>query len=734
MKKIEVLALTLMLSFCSNTIDAKSEDKDLMKGEYLYRNFAFHEAIPYLEKATANNSDVDVYSKLGDCYLLVKDPANAVIWYTKAARMKECPADVKLRFGQALMMLQRYNDAVYFLKEYQAVNQNDRRVANLLDGCMKAEAMSKEMPAGAVAMTAFNTDGSEFGPSLHKDKLVFTSDSNVRATTKVDKWTGNPYYNIFTVSCADKGACKNDLQRVGGKINSKYHDGPAVFTKDGSEMYFTRTNFARQFITNGSVPDGQGVVRLQIMKASEYNSDDNTFSKISAFPFNNKDYSTAHPSISPDGKMMVFTSDMPGGQGGSDLYVTRKDVDGSWSNPVSVGKTLNTEGEEMFPFLGENNTLYFASNGHVGLGGLDLYMSKYDADSKTFGEPTNMGAPINSSYDDMSLAVMSGGNGGYFASNRPASKKGDNIYYAHLQNVFLNVNLKDAATGKPIIAGAITLKGMNDNRSFTSNSSGAIITRILPESKYSVQIVKPGYKTQTIDVSSFNRNNNDTIWQDVNMESDFAITYNAVVLDESTGMPIEDPMIVFAKLGGKSADTTYLSGADEFNAPLDVNSEYSVYAVKDKYYSNERMVSTAGIVHSMGNTRIKDTLYMKELKVGEVYKIDNIYYDYDKANIREDAKASLNRLIALLQQYPDMKIQVNSHTDCRGKDAYNLNLSKARAASVIKYLQERSINKNRLMSKGYGETAPVESCPVCDSCNEEQHQRNRRTEFQIISM
>lgn len=218
------------------------------------------------------------------------------------------------------------------------------------------------------------------------------------------------------------------------------------------------------------------------------------------------------------------------------------------------------------------------------------------------------------------------------------------------------------------------------------------------------------------------------------LESDFAIYYNAVVLDENTNEQIENPMIVFAKLGGGSADTNYISGEEGFTTSMDANAEYSVYAVKDKYYSNERMVSTAGILPSMGVTKIRDTLYMKELRIGEVYKIDNIYYDYDKANIREDAKPSLNGLIQLLQQYPDMTIQVNSHTDCRGSDSYNMSLSKARANSVIKYLQERGIAKKRLMHKGFGETAPVEKCTVCDDCSDEQHQRNRRTEFQIISM
>lgn len=734
MKKIEVLALSIILAFCGTNVQAKNQDKDLMKGDYLYRHYAFHEAIPYLEKATETTADVEIYRKLGDCYLMTKDPGHAVIWYGKAVRMKDCPADVKLRYAQALMNLQRYNDAVYYLKEYQNVHPADTRIANMLTSCEKAEAMMKEMPTGTVSMAAFNTDGSEFGPSLKGNMLIFTSDSTLSQQTKTDKWTGNPYYNIFAVECAGNGRCSSELQKISGKINTKYHDGPAVFNSWGTDMYFTRTNYTREFITNGSVPDAEGVVRLQIMKASGYDSASMSFKKISPFPFNSKDYSTAHPAMSADGTMMVFTSDMPGGQGGNDLYMTMTDDEGNWSEPVSIGKNVNTEGDEMFPFIADDYTLYFASNGHVGFGGLDIYKSNWDAQSRMFSAPENIGAPVNSSYDDMSITLAKGSSVGYFASNRPATKMGDNIYFVNLQNIFLALNLKDAATGEPIPAGTITLGGLNDNRSFTSASNGGIVTRILPESQYTVQISKPGYKAQTISVNSYNRMNNDTISQDIMLESDFAIYYNAVVIDENTYEQIADPTIVFAKLGGKSADTTYLSGAETFTRSLDPNAEYAVYAVKDKYYSNERMVSTAGITKNMGTTRIKDTLFMKELKIGEVYKIDNIYYDYNKANIREDAKPSLNRLIQLLEQYPDMSIQVNSHTDCRGANAYNMNLSKARANSVIKYLQERGINKKRLEFKGFGETKPVEDCPVCDECSEEQHQRNRRTEFQIVSM
>lgn len=732
MKKVEIIILTILLACSCVQANAKGADKDLITADYLYRNLAYAEAIEYYEKVAVDNGDVEIFSRLGDCYLMVKDPAAATVWYSKAILDASCSLETKLHYAQALMNLQRYNDAIPYLKQYQASSTADRRIANMIKSCEMAGDMMNKMPNGAAKFLPINTDGSEFGPSINGNKLVFTSDSSINTNSKIDKWTGNPYYNIYTITCSENGRCSGDLDVVKGKVNTKYHDGPAVFTAEGDKMYFTRTNYQKQFLYNGSLPDNEGVVRLQIMVATDYDSATQAFKKVKPFLFNDKDYSTAHPAISPDGKVLVFSSDMPGGVGGSDLYMCTKDATGSWSAPVSLGNVLNTEGEEMFPFLDNDNTLYFASNGHVGMGGLDIYKSSWNGSG--FNAPKNMGMPLNSPYDDMSLTLRRGAKTGYFASNRPAMKKGDNIYSVNLSDLFLSVKVMDAGTGELVPASTMKLKALDDERTYTGGSNGSVSAKILPESQYTVTISKPGYKSQTLDVSTLNKMKSDTIFKSVSLESDFAINYNVVVLDETTMLPIDQCMIVFAKMGSQMSDTAYITGGQLYSANMEPNEEYHVYAVKNMYYSNERMVSTAGITTNMGQINLKDTLYMKELKVGEVYKIDNIYYDYDKANIRADAKPSLNGVIDLLDQYSDMSIQINSHTDCRGSASYNLRLSKARANSVIKYLQQRGISRSRLKHKGFGETKPVETCDKCDDCSEDQHQRNRRTEFQIISM
>jgi outer membrane protein OmpA-like peptidoglycan-associated protein len=728
MKKILIVSALLL---CNLASQAKMANEDWVKADYLYRHLAFHEAIPFYEKTATQVSDPALFAQLGDCYRLTKDHQRAAQWYAKAVAINGCPEDAKLHYGQTMMTLGKYEQAMYWLKQYQQAMPNEKRVANLITSCENAHNLTDAMPQGSIAILPFNSNGSDFGPTLRKGELVFTSDTSIAGTsTKVDNWTGTSFYNLYTVSCKENGRCDNEVKKVSANINTKFHDGPATFTADGNTMYFTRTNYDEKFLSRGSVPDKSGTVRLQIMVATGYDVASNKYNKIEAFPFNSKQYSTAHATISPSGNTLVFASDMPGGEGGTDLYITHRNG-AEWSSPENLGKSINTEGEEVFPYLKDDNTLLFSSDGLVGIGGLDIYTASIHGSSAS--TPENMGIPMNSSYDDMSPVFYTSSENGYFSSNRPAEKSGDNIYYINKQKNYLHVKVVDVNTNTPLAGAVVGLTSLKDDRDFSSDRSGSVYAQLYPESQYDIEVSKPGYETKKLQAATFNLKDNDTITQEIALSPDFAIVYSAVVLDETTMQPIENPMVVFSQMGKSDIDSVQLNTGEMYTTTLKPNADYHVYAAKYNYYSSEKILSTNGI-GNIGKTVLADTLYMKKLRVGEVYKIENIYYDYDKATIREDAKPSLNTLITLLEQYPDMRIQVNSHTDCRGADAYNNRLSNARALSVMKFLQQRGISASRLKSKGFGETMPVDKCESCDKCSEEQHQRNRRTEFQIITM
>jgi len=727
-----LLPLLLVLTIIPQVANAR-KDNNLEKADYLYNHFAYHQAIYYYQKVLPNNNDPIILGKIGDCYRLTNQPEKATEWYAKAVILNGCPDNTKLHYGEALMTQQKYDAAKKWISDYLYTHKDDIRAQNLVKSCDMAASMNDIVPNATIALLPFNTDGSDIGPALHNNELYFTADTAIHTRNKTDPWTGNNFYKIYHVSCDANGNCSPVISDLNKKINSKYHDGPCTFSADGNEMYFTRTFYIQKLLTKTPLPDENDVVHLEIQIASDYDATKKEYKKITSFPYNNKNYSVAHPAISKDGHMLIFASDMNGGQGGTDLYLCTRNNGNQWSIPQNLGKAVNTEGNELFPYLAADNTLYFSSNGHIGYGGFDIYACTWDSQNNSFSEPRNVGVPINSSYDDISFVLQDNGNQGYFASNRPASKGSDNIYSFNKLQIYLSLTVIDSFNKTKIAGSTISLNCMSNTQSFTTGEEGILFTQLYPRRTCVATVSKIGYKSKDIDISTLNFLRSDTIRKTVALAPDFNIVYNAVVLDQSTKQPIEDATIVFYHHDLAKADTMDLKAGEHFIHELKPGKIYGIYALKDNYYGYEKVVSTKDIKPRAGAIRIVDTLYMKKLQVGETYRIDNIYYDFNKANIREDAKPALDRLIEVLNKYPKMHIQINSHTDCRGSNTYNNNLSNARARSVIIYLQQRGISNTRLKSRGYGKTIPIEKCK-CDKCSEEQHQMNRRTEFQITAM
>ena len=542
MKHLLILLLTLVTAFQSGSVVAK-ENKDLMKANYYYNHWAYHEAIPFYEKIAGQVNDPVVYTQLGDCYKATGSLDKAAVWYDKAVKTKGCNNIVMLRYGQVLMQLMQYSEAEKWLKGYQkSIKTIDKRVTNLVAGCAYAQKMQKEIPSGTTLLENFNTEGSEFAPTLWKGRLIFTSDTVIDLKKKTDKGTGNAYLNIYSVSCDNIGNCGTDIRLVtdAKKLNIKYHNGPCTFSADGKQMYYTRSNFNDNFFSKKSITNKDTVVVQEIMIASGYDDSNKEFQDIIPFEYNNDAYSVAHPSISPNGKYFVFSSNMPKGAGGSDLYICKK-TGTKWGRPVSVGNTINTEGEEVFPYWADDNTLYFSSDGHEGLGGLDIYRSHWDEKLNSFSTPVNLGMPINSSYDDISLAMFADGRSTYFSSNRPAAKGGDNIYFYKREQVFLQINITDSLTRQPLTDVKISLSAAKDNRELTVDKNTGLFTRLYPEMQYSIQAGKDSYDPKQLSISTANIKDVDTLILNVAL-------YSKPVVHDTTPPPPAIPS--FTKVVG----------------------------------------------------------------------------------------------------------------------------------------------------------------------------------------
>jgi outer membrane protein OmpA-like peptidoglycan-associated protein len=484
-----------------------------------------------------------------------------------------------------------------------------------------------------------------------------------------------------------------------------------------TKIIFTRNNVIKRTKTSE-----EGIIKLNLFESTITN---NVFGKATRLPFNSPEYSCGHPTLTKDGKFMIFASDMPGGKGGQDLYYTEYSA-GTWSEPVNLGSDINTESDEVFPFLHEDGTLYYASDGLPGLGGLDVYVAQKTAD-KQWGFPKNFGAPINSQDDDFAFIYNKEKNSGYFSSNRPKGKGDDDIYFFDNRQFLLKVYVYDKLTGEPI-EGSMVRLAENGDTILTQNTDnkGYTIFKTPKGPTYVFKASKAGYKDNYVEFNS-GEAPTDTVKIPL-MRNGFIL--EALVVDKVTQQPIEGALVIVKNDKTKDVDSTSLTAMNGKAYPFILaNNNFTVKADKFGYFLVSPVaVSTYDIV---GDT-IKVKLELSYLSAGAIVKLENIYYDFDKFNIRKDAGEELDRLVEIMQKYPKMKIEMRSHTDSRGSDAYNMKLSQNRANSAAKYLVKEGIAQVRIAFKGYGETVPVNNCTNDYPCSEAEHQLNRRTEFKVL--
>jgi outer membrane protein OmpA-like peptidoglycan-associated protein len=788
---VSFLTFLFLLGFTAS----EAKERELMKADFYYSHFRFKEAIPNYEKVADELNDPNVYAELGDCYRYIGDFTHAKPWYDKAIALPDCNDTIKLHYGQLLMILKKYQDALKIFKDIQANSTSDRRLANLITACNTADSVWNSKPKGDISFMNFNTNNSEFAPTFWKDKLVFTADYEVMPDKKANKIVTGIASNIYFVSCDKDGTCGKEMKKITlPNEDKKTQVGPATFSPDGKKMYVSRTKNDDKYYSKESVKSRGVVVPLEVLVASDFDTNGNKFNKVVPFQFNTKKYSVAHPTVSPDENMLVFSSDMPGGSGGSDLYYCLRKDDEEWTEPESLGEIVNTEGEEVFPFFADNETLYFSSNGLVGLGGLDIYYTKWNFKSKTFSKPVNVGIPINSSYDDISLALFPDGRSSYFSSNRPALKKGDNVFFFNRAHAYIKINVFDSVTSNPLSNMRMYIETSGDKRDVPVDKDGKFVAAFYPDIKNEITIVKRGYAIRKFVVNGAGIAENDTITQNISLvflDPDKRVVKPVVevmpkhepeqqnrdslyytkqslfllsVTDSSTHKPLKGVLVTLSsekdnrtlpvEKNGKLFTQLYPEILYTFtlNKPGYNTKELTlktIFAHADADTFREKVAMSKG--HRVKKTREEKLIAKKEKKEHKrhsaegdddnkhvqkhgLYKLDGYYFAYAKAEMVEDKNYLLDSLVMMLNEHPTMKIQINGHADCRGSASYNLRLSERRAQIVVNYLIKQGIEPKRLRFKGYGITRPKVKCPVCSECTEEQHVQNRGVEYEVLHM
>lgn len=621
-------------------------------------------------------------------------------------------------------------------------------------------------------LEVLNSGNLDYAPVPYRDGIMFTSTRRTGgAFSCPEKVANDNYSDLWFAQKAESGGFFDPVM-LDKELKGKYHVGAATFNEEGTKMYFSRNN------ADGT--NEKNVIDLKIYEADLKNG---MWTNIKELNFNNENYATCHPALSADGQALYFSSNRPGGFGGMDIWVTEWNGLG-WGMPENLGETVNSNGNEIFPFIEYNGRLVFASSGWGGYGGLDLFsVNKKDG---AWVERTHMEAPLNSRWDDFGYSSEKGGATGYFTSNRKGGIGKDDLYgweFLGEQPVLAAVCVIDANDKTRIIDADLFINSPIDFSEnelkagnlpananlekkviegeeyyvFKSKNIGEMKTPaskiektgscdievpILPEKNYQISVAKYGYEPKTFDIKG----------KDMIAAPEYLIPINPVpkqqiltglLYNKKSGEPLSfsSVQVLNKCTGEKSTFSTDHKG--NFQMEIDCNCEYEMVGEKEDFKEGikrlldseidceEELVSTEiPMEPNPAPAPVADT---PSFTVGQVIQLDKLYYDFNEYYIRSDASIELDKVVALLRKYPSMELELSSHTDSRGSDSYNERLSSNRAKAAVEYIISKGISKNRVVAKGYGETQLVNQCANGVKCSDEEHQANRRTEIKVTA-
>lgn len=670
-----------------------AQEQNLKRAKRYFDRTYYSEALPIYEAAVEEKQSLEIVKNLADCYYYTNDLANAQRWYRYLIKSLDVTdPEYYFRYVQALKASANTEEANEFTRKYLSSDPDKEVLATFEKDIHELENITAIGNRYVIKGLAINTKNSEFAAVKYGENLVYSGVANSGIFGKVYKWNNENYLDLVTVPLSNLAATDSVIATTGlsETVNTAMHEANAVFTKDGKTIYFTRNNFK----DGKRAKDKNKVSNLQIYKAELSGG---KWINIVSLPFNSDVYSTEHPALSNDEKTLYFASDMPGTTGSFDIYSVAIN-NGAFDVPKNLGTTVNTARKEQFPFVSKDGKLYFSSNGREGYGSLDVFVSEIK-DGK-YSRPLNVGLPVNSGYDDFAFNIDSDTKKGYFASNRLGGKGNDDIYELEETKPLIIEDCKQFITGiitdvdtkLPLENAQLLLLDKNKVQlaALTTSADGKFNFTVGCEQDYVVMAAKEFYSkdSRKLKIKAERNKNND---------ASMALKSEAVVKKEAEIAAVE------AKVKEKE----------------DKLKEKEMAAAKKKERVEAILAKEKDIVKD------KDRL---------VIKTEPIYFDYDLWYIRKESKPILNRVIELMKKYPDMVVEIGSHTDVRGNDQYNLELSSKRAASTRTYFVEQGVPASRIFSKGYGETVPIIRCVPDHSCTEEQHELNRRSEFVIKNL
>ena len=739
MSKIKItstLILTLIIQFFSFS----QENVKLKRANKHYENYAYVDAIKLYEELAIQKIEYKYVSKqLANSYRFINNTEKAGYWYSEFLKFGDYNYNDAFYYSMALRSNKKIKEADEWMEIFKKLNSNDSRGLTFSSKEEKMKDIQNKRKNFKIKNLHINTNGIEFAPftTSKGEMYIVAEDENQLYVKREFEWNKTAFLDIYKLDKINDTTF-DKKRKIKGKINTKFHDGPITMTSSNLDMmYFTRNNYLHKKRLNK-----EGVLKLRI-----YYSEKNKrgkWKKIKQLNLGPNDYSYGHPALSKDGTKLFFTSDMPGSIGGTDIWMITK-TNNKWGRPINLGPDVNTEGNEMFPYISTNNELFFSSNGHFGMGGLDIFYAPFN--NNAYRHIYNLGEGINSPKDDFSIILNDDYTKCYFSSNRDEGKGDDDIYFASIINSFklkyFEITVRNIETGEIVKNGNVTLQQSGKTYTYLTNNEGKI--ELIVEPKEDINITVTGENLSTKNEILLSDTTYNQIKHTVYLSPKDEFYLHAKIKNKKTEEDIENVNIIIREGKKTMPFITDVNGEIYFKLPkhkigdslnLKLRIDKEGYLGKEIKYSKK--INQSG-VYSI-NELLDIDLYKieKGLELGNALKINPIYFDFNKDNIRPDAALELDKIVSTLKKHPEIHIELGSHTDCRGCEEFNEDLSYRRAESSRNYIIEHGIDENRIYGKGYGESKLVNHCKCFDKDEnkypEALHQKNRRTEFVIVKI
>jgi outer membrane protein OmpA-like peptidoglycan-associated protein/tetratricopeptide (TPR) repeat protein len=741
----------------------KSDQVAMDWGNYHFDKESYKKAIERF--SSIENKNVDVLRKLGKSYLNLNNLDSSERYYKIVAEKTNNSADW-YNYSHTLYMNDKFDEAEYIRSKY-AYSSKEKRADIFKNNKAHTELLDKISKVDLVNLS-INTKNSDFGAYAVKNDstntyyTLFTS-ANVSSLKEIKKSKfvkpDQPTYDIYKTQLNYPSLEVSSSISLSGQFSNEYQEGPAIITEDQQTVYFTRSN---------SLDADDDVLYLSLYSVSSGMLDQQD--SIIPFSINDDHYSVMHPTISNDGKKIFFSSNMSGGFGGLDLYycyiegVQTKKVDGNLkkvnklSDPINLGNRINTEGNEVFPYIMNDDLLFYSSDGRLGLGGLDIFVANNYLDTSLI-KIDNLGKPFNSPKDDFSFFISKDIKFGFLSSNRFGGKGDDDIYCFKL-NLSISEGTDDYYT-------------MVKGETLEVNSNSVLNNDFLNDADQSFLSQNVFYKAKLINKPSNGKinfksdgtfiytPNNDSVTVDVftyrilnDQYSNDTINVFIKALDQTVPVAVDDHYVIKK---GENFSTDSINGTlhndsdsggdilttilldSTLHGEIDFKKDGSFTYIPEDYYVESdtfTYIVTDGLYYDTAEVTL--ARLVSGVDIATIIEIDPIYFDVNKSNIRDDAATELLKIVKVMNDYPSMVVELGSHTDCRASKTYNRNLSDRRAKSSARFIKERISKPERIYGKGFGESKLKNECECEGSrivpCSEEEHQENRRTEFVIKNM